>query len=451
MVGTGQSVDEELCFQRAHQRGVQAAIWAMPAISIASLRHAVFRDLGARCNDIVYLSRPALAHHELLTAASGALFVMVMIDLREGPVVLEVPPAQSGAAFAGTAVDAWMLPIVDIGIHGDDGGAGGRYLFLPPGHRGDPAPGHLPAPSKTFAVHVALRLVGEQDQDGGAVAALTHGLRVYPLACAARPPCNRYIDAFSRAWHTLPQYDMSFFATLAEVVDREPPQERDAAMLGVLSSIGIRKGTPFLPEGRLVRALESAVKDAQRQMEHYFQTPGLAMTPWRPGTHWLIDNSTPHAGRTYMVDGRLLVDERAGGYTYWSRFAPKRPTRGSYRLHCLQDAAGEPLAGDGLYRLRVPCHVPARGSWSLTVYGKRSKSFLGNDLDRVALSPRENSLRANDDGSVEVYLGGRPASGRESNWIPTAGTDFFLVFRLLGPEKALYDRSFRLGEVERLS
>src|SRR3954453_8403022 len=133
-MGTGQVVDEELCFQRAQQRGAQVAVWAMPAVSIASLRHAVFHDLGARSNDVIYLSRPALPRHELLTAASGALFVMVMLDLREGPVVLEVPAASSAAALCGTAVDAWMEPIVDIGIHGDDAGGGGRYLFMAPGH-----------------------------------------------------------------------------------------------------------------------------------------------------------------------------------------------------------------------------------------------------------------------------------------------------------------------------
>ena len=442
-------MEQDLDFQLAYQRGVQAAIWGMPAVSIASLRHAVFRDLGARCNDVVYLSRPALARHELLTAAPGPLFVMVMLDLRDGPVVVEVPPAASGAALAGTAVDGWMEPVVDMGVNGEDAGAGGLYLFLPPGHDAAVPAGYFAAPAKTYAVHVALRIVSHLAPADAAVAA--QRLRVYPLSSAARPPANRYVDAFPRAWRTLPQYDMSYFTTLAELIDREPTQERDGCMLGLLASIGIRKGTPFLPDGRLVRALELAIRDARRQMEHYFETPGLAMAPLRPGSSWVVDNSTPHPGRTYVVGGRLLVDERAGGYSYWSRFAPRRPTRGSYRLHCLHDAAGDALGGGNLYRLRVPGHVPARDSWSISVYDKESKAFVPNELDRVALSPCHGTLRAEDDGSLEVFFGPRSPRGKKGNWIPTAEGDFFLVFRLLGPEKAVFDRSFRLADVEKVS
>ena len=69
---------------------------------------------------------------------------------------------------------------------------------------------------------------------------------------------------------------MSFFERLARTIDQEPFQEKDAAMTGMLASLGIRKGAPFLPEGRLVRVLERAVGEARRQMEHYFETPASA-------------------------------------------------------------------------------------------------------------------------------------------------------------------------------
>ena len=37
----------------------------------------------------------------------------------------------------------------------------------------------------------------------------------------------------------------------------------------------------------------------------------------------------------------------------------------------------------------------------------------------------------------------------ESNWIPT-GEDFFLVFRLYGPEKAFIDRTWKLPDIEKV-
>src|SRR5262249_3090697 len=119
-----------------------------------------------------------------------------------------------------------------------------------------------------------------------------------------------------------------------------------------------------------------------RQMEHYFETPGLAMAPARPGSHWMVSKTTPHDGATFVVDGRLLVDERAGGYSYWSRFLPRRPSRACYCMRSLHDGSGELLQGTDTYRLRVPRNVPARDSWSATVYAKDSKAFVPNDLDR---------------------------------------------------------------------
>jgi hypothetical protein len=34
-------------------------------------------------------------------------------------------------------------------------------------------------------------------------------------------------------------------------------------------------------------------------------------------------------------------------------------------------------------------------------------------------------------------------AGLESNWIPISGRDFFLFFRFYGPQKAVFDRSFK--------
>ena len=317
-------MNQDLGYQLAHQRGVQAAIWGMPAVSLASLREATFRDLGARFNDVVFMAELPLPRHELL-ANDEAPFVTVMLNLRKGPVVLEVPPAFPGIGFSGCAVDAWMVPLVDIGVAGEDAGRGGSYLFLAPGQPAPPAEGCFLVRSSTFEVHVSLRAIVSERISPAEIVAYSKRVAAHPHGDSRAAPASRYIDAYPRAWRTLPAYDIGFFESLARTVDQEPIQTKDAAMVGMLGTIGIRKGAPFLPEGRLVRALEQAVKDARRQMEHYFETPGLGVAPYRPDGHWVTGNRTQHDGATFLVDGRLLIDERAGGYSYWTRFAPKRP------------------------------------------------------------------------------------------------------------------------------
>jgi hypothetical protein len=59
-------------------------------------------------------------------------------------------------------------------------------------------------------------------------------------------------------------------------------------------------------------------------------------------------------------------------------------------------------------------------------------------------------MEANEDGTIDIYFGETPPAGLESNWIPTAGEDFFLIFRFYGPEEPVFDKSFVLPDVEKI-
>jgi hypothetical protein len=59
-------------------------------------------------------------------------------------------------------------------------------------------------------------------------------------------------------------------------------------------------------------------------------------------------------------------------------------------------------------------------------------------------------MKQNGDGSVDLYFGPKAPAGFEKNWVTTAGKNFFLIFRLYGPEKALFDKTWRLPEVEKV-
>jgi len=100
----------------------------------------------------------------------------------------------------------------------------------------------------------------------------------------------------------------------------------------------------------------------------------------------------------------------------------------------------------------VPANVPAKNFWSVIAYGKDTKSFIYNDADKVGLSSYDkSSLTVNDDGTIDIYFGEKAPAGLEANWIPTAGKDFFLLFRFYGPEEAYFDKSFVLPDVERIN
>ena len=151
----------------------------------------------------------------------------------------------------------------------------------------------------------------------------------------------------------------------------------------------------------------------------------------------------------YVTEDCLLIDERAGGAYFWITYLPKSLGGGTFYLTGLRTKDGELLNGTDTYRLTVPADTPAKDFWSVIVYSMRTKGFV-EGVDRVGLSSLElPNMRKNTDGSVEIYFSPKAPEGLESNWIPT-GEDFFLLFRLYGPDKALFERSWTLPDVERI-
>ncbi len=435
-----------------HRRAVEAAIWGMPAVSMRSAINATKRDLGGDWNDVVYFSKPMVSRHGFLTANNQTPYVIASISTKSGPMVVDVPAASGTTKFFGSFIDAWQKPIADVGPTGEDAGAGGRYLFLPPGYAGEVPAGYLVHRPATFSLHLAFRPVSEPGGTLEQAVAYAKQLAVYPLSQAAGPPPTRLIDAYPKTWNTLPRYDLSFFEELAAVVDEEPVQERDLVMMGMLASLGIRRGQPFAPDTETAAILESAVKEAYAYMQWYFETPGKALASYWEGGHWLGPNlpaDQAAAGFPYVTDDRLLIDERGPGTYFWATFLPKKLGGGSFYLMGLRDSKGTPLDGAARYHLRVPADTPAADFWSVIVYSLQTKGFV-EGAQTVGLSSLDAaSLKRNADGSVDVHLAPKPPDGLHSNWIPT-GEAFFLIFRFYGPEPALFDKSWRLPDVERL-
>jgi len=100
----------------------------------------------------------------------------------------------------------------------------------------------------------------------------------------------------------------------------------------------------------------------------------------------------------------------------------------------------------------VPADTPARDFWSLIAYEVGTNAFIHNPANRVGVSSYDkDTLRLNEDGSVDVVIGPEAPAGMEANWIPTAGRDFWLVFRFYGPQQQLFDGSWSLNDVEQIS
>jgi hypothetical protein len=58
-------------------------------------------------------------------------------------------------------------------------------------------------------------------------------------------------------------------------------------------------------------------------------------------------------------------------------------------------------------------------------------------------------LQKNADGSIDVYFGPKAPAGKESNWVATSPTGRFeVLFRFYGPQKPLFDKTWKLPDIE---
>lgn len=443
---------EDFDYQIKYQRAFEAVLWNMPAIAIYSFRRAAFDTLGIKDNDIIAYSAPATPKLEAITANSTTPYISAFTDLRQGPVVLEVPPAGPEGSVYGQVVDAWQFTIADVGPAGIDKGQGGRLLFTPPGFDGEVPAGYLQVPSPNFRIAFAFRSVPAPGKSAADAYAYAKRLRMYPLGEAKAPPEQRFVDPIHDRYPTLPFYDGRHFEDMHAIMSIEPVREQDKVMMGMLTSLGIEKGKPFSPDATARRAMDQAAVDAWFFLQEWFDNMPADRFYW-PDRHYasLLMTDT-NKTFTWVYDDRIDLINRAAEY-FWCTYMPKALSDdpATQYLMAIADNNGKRLEGGVLYKLDVPADMPAKQFWALTVYDRATNAFIYTEEGRTTLSSYDlPGMKKNADGGVTLYIGPKAPPGMEANWIPTRGKRPLPAMRFYGPTSALNDRTFKLPDLERV-
>lgn len=435
--------------QRAsiERRAVEAAIWGLPAINTDLMLQAMLQTTDAEVNQVVYWGGLLDWHNQTLTPNPDTIYLMTFFDTRDGPVVIDIPPAEGGALTANINT-VWQMPLEDAGLYGVDQGAGGKFAVLPPGFEGDLPQGLIPLQSDTFGGYALIRsnLPSHADEDVARAVEYGKRVQVYPLAEAGNPPPTVFVDAREVMFDATIQYDARLFDSLNRIVQAEPWLDRDRVMIDMLRTLGIEKGQPFAPSDEVRALLDSAAAKVRDVIEMRYEA---GFPPYWDTSRWAVpalaelttvqpDNfSDPN---TYPVDARALT--YAIGYV-----GIKRLGRSQFYLLAHEDADGEALDGRTTYRLTVPPDAPVAQYWSVTAYDRETHALILN-MDRASRSSQIPELVKNPDGSVDVYFGPEALEGHEANWVPTdPDRAFELLFRLYGPTDALFDKSWVLPDI----
>ena len=255
------------------------------------------------------------------------------------------------------------MDIEDLGLTGPDKGEGGKYIMLPPGYDGEmPEVGEgifvFESPTKTVFWLQRAFVTGDQTEED-AVNILKANSRIYPLSEGA-PAEPHFVNQSTTPFDVVTRNDsMDFWYMLDTMIQLEPVQERDLAMMGLAKTIGIQKGETFSPTEEQQVVLLRAVKTAKAMMAAAgFDAQGDIKT-WK-GREW---ESTFQTQSPYFDGlGHTEIHERASAtyqlMTGAKSMVAKMVGQGSQYQIASKDGAGEFLSGANTYKLVVPANVP---------------------------------------------------------------------------------------------
>ena len=171
-------------------RGVEAFLLGVPSANIQGMRRG-YAEGGFPSNQGFGISETlADARSLFLTPNTVVVYCWGNLDVKDGPMVLEVPPG-----VLGILNDAHWRWVNDLGVTGPDAGKGGKYLIVPPGYKGPlPSGGYFVQKTRTYSHNVILRGFVQGSDLATIVKNMKANTKMYPLSAAANPPTPKFVN-----------------------------------------------------------------------------------------------------------------------------------------------------------------------------------------------------------------------------------------------------------------
>jgi hypothetical protein len=209
-----------------------------------------------------------------------------------------------------------------------------------------------------------------------------------------------------------------------ELVQQEPPGAGDPELMGLLASVGIVHGKPFEPDDRMRKVLEDAVAvgNATARTVTFAARPEEGFA-YYPGSEWCsalfvggyefldpppqitADGPVPAA----PSDGARKINSRSNFFYMATGITPAMCMRltgiGSQYICAMRDSEGNYFDGARNYRVTLPADIPESRFWSLMLYDRQTRSMLQTDQPHPSLGSQSGTVKANSDGSPDIYLG----------------------------------------------
>jgi len=426
-------------------RGATAFLKGIPAASVYAVLEG-FKEAGMQPGDLGITEDLMDARSLFLTPNSTTVYAFTEVNVKDGPVVVEIPPG-----VLGPVDNAYFRWVTDVGLTGPDKGKGGKYLFVHRDYKGDIPKGYFVARTPNYRNLMFFRAFVKDGDIAGAVNGIKDKFKMHPLSLAQNPPKQLFINTSGKQFNTVHANNFHFYEELNAIIQYEPADSFKPEFVGLFASIGIKKGQPFKPDARMKKILTEAVAVGNATARALSYAPRNKNVYFYPDRKW----TSVFAGGSseFMNDGELVLDDRiffhylATGITP-AMAAPKVGT-GSVYGFATQDKNGEYLDGGNTYKITLPAPIPVNNFWSFMVYSGQHRSMLETDQKLAGLDSNNKSVKPNPDGSYTMWFGPKAPKGHESNWIQTMPKkSYSVLLRLYGPLAPWFDKTWKPGDFE---
>src|SRR6516165_4359917 len=427
------------------QRAITAYRFWYPTVSVEGIFNGN-REAGLKDGEKIGIA--AAGPRQIgFTLNSDTPYGSGCLDVSKGPVVIELPPGP----YIGLVNDHYQGWVLDMGLPGPDAGKGGKHLVLPPDYKGAIPSGYQAARSKSYQNLLAVRALPVGGDVNKAMDAL-RAIKVHPLDgnrdVAVVDTTEMKLDSSSLRWED----NIQFWQKLTAIVDAEPLVPSFLPMYGLLAELGIEKGKPFAPDGRMTEILQRAAKAGRGQLlVSAFDSARPDRVNW-PDRKWEWVGLVPGSAQFETPAGiDLEARDRWFAQAIVTSPAMFRRSAGAGSLYWMstRDASNAFLDGGKTYRLSIPLPVPGKLFWSVTIYDTATRSQVQTDQNQGALRSMFELKDVGGGSSIDLYFGPAAPTGQEDRWIKTVpARGWFAYFRIYGPEEAAFDKSWKPGDFE---
>ncbi len=440
--------------EESYLLGFQAFVWGYPVAEM--YRQAEGRTSGpepigtnAPMNEFGHANQIVTADWSSgLNPNADTLYSTAWLDLREEPLVLQVPPMDKvddkERYYVLPFLRAFNEVFFSIGTS-NEGARQGEYLIHGPDWNGKtPRTNMTLVASPTRLAWIVGRTFVDGQDDLDAVRKIQDGYRLTPLSRYPegldQPPVGFPGGADYGKVPEMPK-GIDYFATLSKLMKKEEMPAGESLHWKAFERIDLNTDSTvdFSPNRATTDGLERAAIKAESVLNAQLQ--GEVVNGWM-----------------YNLEYGRYTEYFARSLASWVQGSGANVPEEAIYLCSVWDQDKRALDSKESYEIRFEAGKlpPVEAFWSISSYRTDGNPVANEEVDRFYISDRTDGIEFGEDGSLTIYIQSTPPEHGTSNWLPCpnpeeeGGESFVMFLRAYLPDEEILNFEYVFPEIRRV-